>query len=145
MYLNNLNPLFMIFRQQQQDDDTEHRRVQCADISLNTMVVGSSTPPPLQVVLGTSAYSPLKLQRDGRVPMADRKSPLSQFRPKSLLLSVSFYFLPLYFYMLMLLPLTTLLSIPIRPNLLDLPSCSNQYLVNSFNLLLRSAAIRAGQ
>ena len=121
------------------------RAVQCADRSLTTMVVGSSTPPPLQVVLGTSAHSSLKLQRDGRVPMADRKSPLSQFRPKSLLLSVSFYFLPLYFYMLMLLPLTTLLSIPIRPNLLDLPSCSNQYLVNSFNLLLRSAAIRAGQ
>ena len=81
------------------------------------MVVGSPKPP-LQVVLGslssdtnskqcaaasrdnstayilgTSAYpnlgSGLKLKIDGRVPMEDRKAPLSQFRPKSLLLSVS--------------------------------------------------------
>ncbi len=46
-------------------------------------------------ILGTSAYpnlgSGLKLKIDGRVPMEDRKAPLSQFRPKSLLLSVSLH------------------------------------------------------
>ena len=34
----------------------------------------------------TSAYS--KLNRDGRVPMEDRKGALSQFRPKNLLINV---------------------------------------------------------
>ena len=81
------------------------------------MVVNSSTRP-LQVVLGslasptnhtecaaepdattvpsilaTSAYprpeSALKLKIDGRVPMEDRKTSLSQFLPRALLLSVS--------------------------------------------------------
>ena len=53
---------------------------------------------PTTYILGTSYYatpslgdrrSVLKLNKDGRVPCEDRKSPFSQFKPKSLLLSVS--------------------------------------------------------
>ena len=53
---------------------------------------------PTTYILGTSYYatpslgdrrSILKLNKDGRVPCEDRKSPFSQFKPKSLLLSVS--------------------------------------------------------
>lgn len=47
-------------------------------------------------IIGTSYHtnprrigSGLKLKLDGRVPMEDRKTPLSQFRPRSLVLSVS--------------------------------------------------------
>jgi len=62
---------------------------QCAAES--SAIRGNSTA----YILGTSAYprlgSGLKLKIDGRVPMEDRKAPLSQFRPKSLLLSVSCY------------------------------------------------------
>lgn len=139
------------------------------------MVVGSTSTPPLQIVLGslasddttssscaaeasargsnstayvlgTSAYphlgSGLKLKIDGRVPMEDRKAPLSQFRPRSLMLSVSYHVH--YCSSFAVSNLTTFQQFIIISHS-DVPSCSNQCLVNSFNLLLRSVAIRTKQ
>ena len=70
---------------------------QATSLSLNsTSTICSETPATY--ILGTSYYatpslgdrrSVLKLNKDGRVPCEDRKSPFSQFKPKSLLLSVS--------------------------------------------------------
>jgi len=120
------------------------------------MVDGSSSTPPLQIVLGslasddtsrcaaeasarggnsktyilgTSAYphlgSGLKLKIDGRVAMEDRKAPLSQFRPRSLLLSVSCLYSALLFilhinthYIRLFHNLTTLPPIPTHQQLL---------------------------
>ena len=58
---------------------------------------------PAAYILGTSYFanprlgvignrrSVLKLNKDGRVPMEDRKGPFDHFSPKSLVLSVSLY------------------------------------------------------
>ena len=67
-----------------------------ASSSLNSTTLCFDSPATY--ILGTSYYatpplgdrrSVLKLNKDGRVPCEDRKSPFSQFKPKSLLLSVS--------------------------------------------------------
>ena len=60
---------------------------------------------PVAYILGTSYFatpwlganignrrSVLRLNKDGRVPMEDRKGPFDHFRPKSLVLSVSLSF-----------------------------------------------------
>ena len=62
------------------------------------------TPSPATYILGTSYFatarvgapssggsrrSALGLNKDGRVPMEDRKGAFSQFKPRALLLSVS--------------------------------------------------------
>ena len=66
--------------------------------SLNSTSTIICSESPATYILGTSYYatpslgdrrSVLKLNKDGRVPCEDRKSPFSQFKPKSLLLSVS--------------------------------------------------------
>ena len=47
---------------------------------------------PTTYILGTSSYDFTKfkkLNKEGRVPMEDRKGPFDHFRPKSLVLSVS--------------------------------------------------------
>ena len=63
----------------------------------------SPSSSPATFILGTSYFatprvgatssggrrSVLGLNKDGRVPMEDRKGPLDQFKPRSLLLSVS--------------------------------------------------------
>ena len=72
---------------------------------------GASVESPTTYILGTSYFATpslgssnsnssstnrrlvLKLNKDGRVPMEDRKGSFSQFKPKSLLLSVSYLFL----------------------------------------------------
>ena len=68
---------------------------------------GEGSPSPVAYILGTSYFatprllgantsgvnrrsSVLRLNKDGRVPMEDRKGPFDHFRPKSLVLSVSF-------------------------------------------------------
>ena len=71
---------------------------------------GASVESPTTYILGTSYFATpslgssnsnssssnrrlvLKLNKDGRVPMEDRKGSFSQFKPKSLLLSVSYLF-----------------------------------------------------
>lgn len=48
--------------------------------------------PATSSILGTSSYDFTKykkLDKEGRVPMEDRKGPFDHFRPKSLVLSVS--------------------------------------------------------
>lgn len=50
--------------------------------------------PPVTFILSTSYYDYTKykkLNKDGRVPMEDRKGPFEHFRPRSLLLSVSIF------------------------------------------------------
>ena len=71
---------------------------------------GASVESPTTYILGTSYFATpslgssnsnssssnrrlvLKLNKDGRVPMEDRRGSFSQFKPKSLLLSVSYLF-----------------------------------------------------
>ena len=71
---------------------------QATSSSLNSTSTTICSESPATYILGTSYYatpslgdrrSVLKLNKDGRVPCEDRKSPFSQFKPKSLLLSVS--------------------------------------------------------
>lgn len=50
------------------------------------------SPAPASLILGTSYYDYTKykkLNKDGRVPMEDRKGFFEHFRPKTLVLSVS--------------------------------------------------------
>ena len=67
-----------------------------APTASTTTITKSSAPEPL-CTLATSYYaspslkSRLKLNKDGRVPMEDRKGAFDQFKPRSLLLSVSYY------------------------------------------------------
>ena len=70
---------------------------------------GGGSPSPVAYILGTSYFatprllgantsgvnrrsSVLRLNKDGRVPMEDRKGPFDHLRPKSLMLSVSLEF-----------------------------------------------------
>ena len=63
----------------------------------STTIVTKSAAPETLFTLATSYYaspslkSRLKLNKDGRVPMEDRKGAFDQFKPRSLLLSVSYY------------------------------------------------------
>ena len=71
---------------------------QATSSSINSTSTILCSESPATYILGTSYYatpslgdrrSVLKLNKDGRVPCEDRKSPFSQLKPKSLLLSVS--------------------------------------------------------
>jgi hypothetical protein len=70
--------------------------------SSTTLVAAAGEGYPVAYILGTSYFatprlgantgnrrSVLRLNKDGRVPMEDRKGPFDHFRPKSLVLSVS--------------------------------------------------------
>jgi len=63
------------------------------EVVLGKNVPYSRSPDHSATALATSyyadpKYAPSKLNRDGRVPMEDRKGAFSQFRPKNLLINV---------------------------------------------------------
>ena len=70
----------------------------------STTTITKSAAPETLFTLATSYYaspslkSRLKLNKDGRVPMEDRKGAFDQFKPRSLLLSVSYYIIIIIVY-----------------------------------------------
>jgi hypothetical protein len=97
-------------------------------------------PPASASILGTSYYDVTKykkLNKEGRVPMEDRKGPFEHFRPKSLVLSVSVQstLMPLRHFHLFHASCLLLAF-------LDYPSYINQHINSPLYILFRSIAIR---